>query len=192
MRGLRYLVCGVALVASVGASSASAANWSPLDTTVHGSQLGTGRLTTNLGGVVSCTTGTTDLRANSATPTVLSTTAASNPVQFTGCTALGFAATVTTHGTWHLSSVNTSTVNGTFTPAFLGGFFMTILTSVPNCTVRVGETTLNGNSWNNSTTVLTTNGASSFPLSVTTEACATLFGTSGTLEATFGVQAMIQ
>jgi hypothetical protein len=187
MKGLRYLVCGVALVASVGASSASAANWSPTNTTLHGSQLGTGKLTTNLGGVVSCTSGTTDLRANSATPTVASTTAAANPVQFTGCTALGFGATVTTHGTWDFTAVNTTTVNATARPSVAGGFVATIVTNVPACTVRVGETTINSNSWTNGTTTLTTNSASTFPIAATTEACTTLFGTSGNLEATFSV-----
>jgi hypothetical protein len=192
MRGLRYLVCGVALVASVGASSASAANWDPLDTTVHASQLGIGKLTTNLGGVISCTSGTTDLRANSATPTVLSTTAASNPVQFSGCTALGFAATVTTHGTWHLTAVNTTTVNATFIPQSLGGLIWTIITSVPPCVVRIGETTLLNNSWNNSTTVLTTNGSSPIHMTATTEACTTLFGTSATFHETLSFQSMIR
>jgi hypothetical protein len=188
MKALRYLVCGVALAASVGASSASAANWTPTNTTVHGTQVGTGRLTTNLGGVIGCTGGTTDLRANSATPTVASTTAAANPVQFTGCTALGFAATVTTHGTWDFTAVNTTTVNATARPSVAGGIVATIVTTVPACTVTVGEATINGNTWNNAATTLTTNGASPFAIS-TTEACATVFGTSGTLHTVFSVPA---
>jgi hypothetical protein len=192
MKGLRYLVCGVALVASVGASPASAANWSPLNQMIHGTQLGTGKLTTNLGGVIQCTAGTTDLTAVSATPTVASTTTTTNPVQFTGCSALGFGMTVSTHGTWKFAAVNTTTVNATVIPTVPGGAVATITTTLPECRITVGEATINGNTWNTTSTTLTTNSTTSFPITAT-EACATYWGTSVTLHTTFSVPAaMIQ
>jgi hypothetical protein len=184
MKALRHLVCGVALVASVGASSASAANWNPVNTTLHGSQVGAFRMTTNLGGVISCGAGTTDLRANSATPSVASTTAASNPLQFSGCTALGFAATVTTHGVWDFTAVNTTTINVTARPSVAGGFVATITTLVPACTVRMDTTSISSTTWHIALGFFTWGHTTTTPITTTTEACGTLFGTSVTFDGT--------
>ncbi len=188
MKGLRYLVCGVALVASVGVSSASAANWDPVNTTLHGSQVGSGTLKTDpSGATVTCTGGTTDLRAASATPSVASTITTTNPVQFSGCTSLGFSATVTTAGTWNFTGASTTSVSATAVPTAVGGNVATISVPAVGCTLTIGETTIANKTWNNTAKTLATNGASSFPITPSSEACGTLLGTSGTLSATFNV-----
>ncbi len=187
MRGLWVLVCGVALAASAGVSSAAAANWDPVNTTLHGSQVGTGRLTTNTGGVWACTAATTDLRAASATPSVASTVSTTNPVAISGCTANGFASTMTTHGTWDFTATSTTNVNITARPTVAGGAVWTWNIPALGCSLVINEITIAGNTWNNINKTLTLNGAASFPLVANTEACGTFIGTSATYEGTFNI-----
>lgn len=186
MKGLRNLVCGVALVASVGASSASGSNWDPVTTPIHGTQVGTGTLRVDpTGATVTCTNGTTDVKATSATPSVASTISTTNPVAFSGCTSLGFPATVVTLGTWNFTGVSTTSVSATAVPTTAGGLVAIISVPAVGCSVTIGETTIASNTWNNTSKQLATNGAASFPVHGNNEICATLYGTSGTLTTTF-------
>jgi hypothetical protein len=188
MKGLRYVVCGVALVASVGPPSASASNWDPVNTTLHGSQVGTMTLRTHPSlSLVGCNSGTTDVRVASATPSVASTINTSNPIVFSSCTLLGFPGTVTTFGTWNFTGVSTTNVSLTAVPTAAGGTVATIGVPAIGCTLTIGETTIANNTWNNTTKTLTTNVASGFPITPNNESCGTLLGTSGTLTATFNI-----
>jgi hypothetical protein len=186
IKHLRHLVCGVALVAAVGASSASASNWDPVNTTFHGSQVGTGRLHLSSGAEFVCTRGDTDLRVAAVTPSVASTSTVVvlNPIQWSNCTGLGFTATVTTHGAWIFTGVSTTNVSLTARPTTAGGSVLTASVPVVGCSVTLGETTIAGNTWNNTSKFLTLNSASTFPVSPSSEACGTLLGTSGNLEST--------
>lgn len=190
MRSLQYWVCGAALLASVGASSASAANWDPVGTELTASMVGSGTFATNSGATFNCSNATTRLAATAGQPSVLTTThGITNPIAITGCTSLGFPATMTTFGTWEYGATSTTAVDVSATPVTAGGLIATMVIPAAGCNVAIdGPAVLGANTWNNATASLTANGATSFPITAGPgENCATVFGTSGSLSTSFTV-----
>jgi hypothetical protein len=195
MKSLRYLVCGVALLASVAPSAASASTWDPQGVALTATQEGSGRLTTTTAGVgsgqVTCNTGDASLVATGAVATA---SAATNPVAFGGCSFAGLPAHVTTFGDWAFTATSTTAVSATARPAVAGGLVAQInLTAIP-CLVTAGESTVANNVWNNTNHTLTI-GTNEFTLTVipkaggTQEQCSTAIGTGGRIDASYQLPA---
>lgn len=187
MKGWRYLACSVALCTSIGASSASAANWDPVGTELTATQEGNGTVTTNNGSTISCGSSDMRLAATAGQPDLMTTThGVTNPVTFANCTALGFPVTMTTFGTWEFTATSTTSVDFSATPVTAGGPIWTWSIPALGCHVAInGPVTIPNNTWNNVAATLTMNNAASVPIVVTPESCATTLGTSITLSTRF-------
>jgi hypothetical protein len=182
MKSFKTLALGAVVGLSlVGVSSASAANWDPQNTNVTATQEGSGVLTGSAGATVTCSNGSTTLRAVGAVATTTTTT---NPVAFTNCVAsIGGAATVTTFGDWAFTATSTTNVNVTASSGT--GVVATIHIPGLGCDVTVtSPTTINSNTWNNANHTLSTNSTASFPVE-STGLCALGVGTSARLNAHF-------
>lgn len=177
MGNLRYLVCGVALLAVAGASSAPAANWDPANTNFTITQEGAGQFITNTGFTFICASSSSTLNAPAASATAR--TVNTTPFVYNGC--LGqtiFSLHWTTFGTWHFTATSTTSVDITATPDALGRFETLIFTGMCNITID-GPVSIPNNTWNNATHQLTINSAVSFPITaVPGESCQTVLGTS--------------
>lgn len=183
MKSLRYLVCGAALLASVGVSSASAANWDPINTEVTATNSGTSSLTA--GASVTCENVDTRLTASSGSPTVASTTNIHNPVAFSNCTSFAGPATVTTSGSWQFTAIDTTTVTG----AAVGATVATItFHNLAGCTITIGGADIPNNVWSNTTHNLTINNNATFPVS-STAGCLGVVQPVGKLDGVFNVPA---
>lgn len=149
----KSLVTGAVVALSlVGVSSASAANWDPPNTNVPATQEGSGTLSAGL--PITCTAGSTTLRASGAVATTTSTV---NPVNFSGCTGpLGVGATVTTFGDWHFIANSTTSVRVTATPTASNNKVATI--HLPGCDITIsGHQALSG-TWSNANHTLAVTG----------------------------------
>jgi hypothetical protein len=184
MKSVKTLAMGAVVALSlVGVSSASAANWDPQNTNVGATQEGHGILTTTGGSSLTCSTGTTILRAVGA---VASTTAAHNPVAIGGCSSsLGGASSVTTFGTWTFTAVSTTNVH--ILAHNSAGPNVAVI-SIPGlgCSINVpSPVTIPNNTWSNANHTLHINNAAEFGLSGS-GLCAAA-GTGGFLDANFVV-----
>jgi hypothetical protein len=178
----RWAMGAAAVLSLIGASSASAANWDPQNTNVTATQEGSGTLTAGSASVT-CSAGSTTLRASGAVATTVGTV---NPVNFTSCVGpSGQPATVTTFGDWHFIANSTTSVTVTATPTasnnkvatiHIGGFF--------NCDLTItGHQALPNNVWSNANRTLSVNGPVS-NIENSGGLCA-LAGSSGTIVANF-------
>lgn len=163
MRGLRSLACGVAVIASVGTSAASAANWDPPGTervaTSNNLLLSMGDLT------FQCTHVAMTVRL-AGSDVAATTPGVANPVSFANCDSSIGTMTVATAGTWVLTATSTTVVDLTATGTGAGGTgaVMTMnLDPQPNCTIFVdGPQTIPGNAWSNTTHRLFLNSTATF------------------------------
>lgn len=186
MKSLRYLVCGAALFASIGVSSASAANWDPVGTEVTATGVGSSSLTA--GAAVTCSSIDARLAVTAGQPDLATTThGIHNPVAFTNCTSFAGPATVTTFGTWEFTAINTTTVTGAATPATAGGPVAQItFHNLPACTISIGGADIPNNTWSNATRNLTINNAAVFPVT-STAGCLGVVQNTGTLDGVFNL-----
>lgn len=198
MRSLRLLACGVAALAAMGASSTSAANWDPLNTTFTATPEGQwDALTTDSGLAVICLSSDLGLRVAGTSPATASTIAAHNPVAFGSCVALGtFPTDVTTFGTWHFTATDTTDVDIRATPDASGRVATFSITTI-GCGISIdGPVNLGPNDWNNSTQTLRVNPSSTFPLTaystgaVPLETCQTAIGTTGSMNVRYRIPGM--
>jgi hypothetical protein len=152
MRSIK--MCGSAAVATLaataafGATSASAANWDPVNTTVAGS--GGLTLTTNTLGSVTCTI-TINMRS---TGNDVSTSTA--PPVFDNCSSnIANPTTVSSTTNWTATATTTTAVDvtGAATITIGGGL----------CVITASAAVAN-NTWSNSTHALTANASASFPI----------------------------
>lgn len=190
MRRLRYFVCGAALLASVGASSASAVMWNPSGSELTATQVGDGDMTTNTGAQVTCQGADAKIAVTAGQPDLATTThGIANPVTFTNCTAVGLPASVTTFGTWEFTATSTTVVDASATPLAGDSRVATIHVPVLGCDISVnGPISIPNNTWNNGTAQLAVNNAQTFTIvGGPTESCVTTLGTTGTLRTTFSV-----
>jgi hypothetical protein len=161
------VAAGLMLVAMVGASSASAANWDPANTTLTAH----GTLTLDAGALsVTCTynsgaftTGndvlfTTAAGSDTAGPPIFSACAANNGAPATAVATAGHA------GAWSLTATSTTLVDVTNGNA-------TINVASGACIITAMSVALPGNTWNNATATLTPNGALTIPISESGPSC---------------------
>jgi hypothetical protein len=180
MKGLRYLMCGVALVASAGASTATAATWDPVNSNISTTNVGS--LTFTAGGAsYTCNTVTLTLRAASGTASVAVAQGTHNPVAFSNCTSFLGSATVTTTGTWQFTANSTTSV----TMAAVGATVLQMrFHAVPSCTINIPGFDLPNNTWSNSTHQLTLNSTATFAVT-STAGCLGAVGSTGSFSSTF-------
>jgi hypothetical protein len=175
MKCAKTLMLGVVLALSlVGASSASAANWDPQNTTFTGTQEGHGAFTLAGGGNLTCTSGDIALRAIGA----VAMNANIPPMSINGCTEsiLGTTATVTTFGTWNFIATSTTSVDATFHSST--GVVATFHFPGLGCDATVpSPVNIPNNTWNNTTHTLTINSAVIIPIHAA-GLCASVVGTS--------------
>lgn len=181
MMDMRKLATGAVLTISlIGVSSASAANWDPQNTAVTAIQEGVGMVTLGNDFSVRCGAGDISFTAPGAAAAIAM---AINPAKFPSCTdPLGLNASVTTFGTWNFVATSTTNVDISITGATVATIHMPGF----GCDISMpGPINIPGNAWNNSAHTLTITNTISFPVLPSTETCATVFGTTGRIDASY-------
>lgn len=157
------VVAVLSLAAMVGASSASALTWSPLNTN-SGPASGVLTLTTNRGASVRCTYGSNAIARGTAPQTLAQTSNSAGtvaPPTWSSCSnsiSPLVSTTVRSSSAWNLIATSTTTVDVTNGNAVIsiGGV----------CTITATAVTVRGNGWVNGPPArLTANSAASFPIS---------------------------
>jgi hypothetical protein len=146
------------LMALVGASSASAANWDPQGPVFHGHWT----LTLHFGpATVTCTV-TLDIKATAALAQTTNAGGTLAGPTFNSCSnSLGISPTVaTSSASWTATATSTTAVDVT-----KGNAFINIGNGV--CTITMDNVSVPGNTWSNAAHTLTANSTPTFPITTT-------------------------
>lgn len=160
------VVAASMVMALTGASTASAANWDPPGTVVHGH----GTLTLTSGTfTLTCTT---DLNVRATGALAQTTNAAGTLAGPTfGCTnSLGTATVMTSSASWTATATSTTSVDVITENALIN-------IGSGACTITWDNVSVGGNTWSNPTHTLTSNSSVAFPITRT----GFCFGTAATM-----------
>lgn len=183
MKHVKTLGLGAALVLSLlGTPPAWAANWDPQGTTFVATQVGLATWTDDTGAfLATCANGSASLSASGA---VAMTTSATNPIQFTNCTAGGTPISVTTLGTWSFTATSTTTVDLTADNGANG--VGTMIAPFSGCHLDwEGPLQIANNIWSNAAHTLTFNSTANTPWHATNLVCTWLHRTTARPKVTF-------